>query len=113
MSNPLNRYIVYGVAAAVAATDLQNSTICPSPGSTSPEHIEHGNDTAPIQQARPAATSTSSSSGGSPQSAPPIPAGLNYWDEEVDEPDDWWVGAESMSMRTPLSLMASLEEENA
>jgi hypothetical protein len=46
-------------------------------------------------------------------SAPPMPVGLNYWDEEVDEPDDWWVAPETMSMGTPLALMACLDEENA
>ena len=45
-------------------------------------------------------------------SAPPMPVGLNYLDQEVDEPDDWWVAAD-MSMGTPLALMASLDEENA
>jgi hypothetical protein len=54
MSNPLNRYIVYGVAAAVAATELKH----PDP------HIEPTNDTAPVQQqARMVVTSTSSAAG--------------------------------------------------
>jgi hypothetical protein len=53
MSNLLNRYIVYGVAAAVAGSELQH----PDP------HIEPTNNTAPIQQARTVAVSTSTGSG--------------------------------------------------